>query len=240
MVSENKPDFQNTLDDYERIWKVNFDRMVARDRKNMSREEFNSKYAGQADYGPDKVVPVVPTEMILEEAGFKRDVAGEDFDLICRAFSTIASIPNMGLLLTGSVGSGKTFAVTAVVKGGDLVRLTDKEDFLSLEPAIDEDTGRTVWQHIQSGRDVILDDLGNEPVKSCYGVKIDVVADFILKWYTEKHERGGKGRLYATTNLDAVQLTDRYGDRVTDRLFSMVCVVKLSGASKRRKPIVIK
>lgn len=239
MVSENKPDFQKTLDDAERIWKANFDRMVARDRKNMSREEFNAKYEGKAEYGPDKVVPVVPVEKLLTDAGFKRDVAGEDFDLICRAFATIASIPNMGLLLTGSVGSGKTFAVKAVVKG-EIVRLTDKEDFLSLEPAIDEDTGRTVWQHVQSGLDVILDDLGNEPVKSDYGVKVDVVADFILKWYTEKHERGGKGRLYATTNLDAGQLTDRYGDRVTDRLFSMVCVVKLAGASKRRKPIVIK
>lgn len=240
MASENKPDFQKTLDEAERIWKVNFDRMVARDRKNMSREEFNDKYAGKADYGSDKVVPIVPVEKRLLDAGFKREVAGEDFDLICRAFDTIASIPNMGLLLTGNVGSGKTFAITAVVDDGVLVRLTDKADFLTLEPAIDEDTGRTVWQHIVTSRDVILDDLGNEPVKSYYGVKVDVVADFILKWYTEKHERGGKGRLFATTNLDAGQLTDRYGDRVTDRLFSLVCVVKLAGASKRRKPIVIK
>lgn len=240
MDSEKQPDFAKTIDDVERIWKANFDRMVARDRKNMSREEFNAKYAGQAEYGPDKVVPVVPIEKRLLDAGFKREVAGEDFDLICRAFDTIASIPNMGLLLTGNVGSGKTFAVSSICEDATLIRLTDKEDFLSLEPAIDEDTGRTVWQHVQSKRDVILDDLGNEPVKSAYGVKVDVVADFILKWYTEKHERGGKGRLFATTNLDAGQLTDRYGDRVTDRLFSMVCVVKLAGASKRRKPIVIK
>jgi len=231
--------FQAALDKRIAAWDLAGKHQVAIDRQTMTRKQFEEKYEFSENYGPDKPIPIIDPAKRLDDAGYKRDIAGDDFGLLCRAFAAIIEIPNMGLLLTGGVGSGKTFGITSLVKGS-LVRLTDKTDFLSLEPVLDSDSGRIKWEYVSGTGNVILDDLGNEPIKSEYGVKIDVVSDFILKWYTAKVEDGGKGRLFATTNLTADQLVERYGDRVTDRLFSMVCVVKMTGNSKRRKPVVIK
>lgn len=230
------PNFNSAAEKAASALRVQHCRMVLKDRNTLTRKQFEEKYHGTEKYG-EMVVTVDPAKR-LDEAGYKREIAGADFDLLCRAFNTIFEIPNMGLLLTGGVGCGKTFGITSLVKG-NLVRLTDKDDFLSLEPFVDSETGRVTWKHLYGETNVILDDLGNEPLKSEYGVKIDVVSDFILKWYTAKIEDCGKGRLFATTNLTGDQLIERYGDRVTDRLFSMVCVVKMTGNSKRRKPIVI-
>lgn len=241
MNSETTMDFEAAMQERERLWRTNLERMAAKDRLTLTRAEFDEKYQNQVEFGPDKpsVAIKIPTpEERLEKAGFKREIAGFDFDLLCRAFNAVIDIPNMGILLTGPVGCGKTFGLTSMVKA-ELVRLTDKSGFLSLEPTVYDD-GQIAWKQIYEDRNVILDDLGNEPVKSEYGVKVDVVSNFILKWYTDKIENGHKGRLFATTNLTGAQLVERYGDRVTDRLFSMVCVVTMTGSSKRRKPMVIK
>jgi len=199
-------------------------------------------------------------EKRLETLGYKRDVAGSDFDTLCKAFATAyAKEPWCGILLTGGVGCGKTFGITSLlptnrdaivklIQAGlgyttprtQLVRLTDPLELQWLEPQGDRDSGATMWRFTNDGVNVILDDLGNEPIKNDYGMKVDVAGNFIMRWYTDHFEKGNPGRLLVTTNLSGERLAERYGDRIADRLFSMVVVLPMKGESKRAKPIVIR
>ncbi|MDD4017818.1 MAG: hypothetical protein PHV28_07715 [Kiritimatiellae bacterium] len=58
----------------------------------------------------------VDAEKRLETLGYKREVAGSDFDALRKAFATAyASEPWRGILLTGGVGCGKTFGITSLL-----------------------------------------------------------------------------------------------------------------------------
>ena len=78
-------------------------------------------------------------------------------------------------------------------------------------------------------RNVILDDLGAENIKNEYGVKRDIVGEFICRYHTK-----GKGRLFITTNLRGPELLDRYGGRVVDRLKQLCVPFHMKGKSKRQ------
>ena len=78
-------------------------------------------------------------------------------------------------------------------------------------------------------RNVILDDLGAENIKNEYGVKRDIVGEFICRYHTR-----GKGRLFITTNLRGPELLDKYGGRVVDRLKQLCVPFHMEGKSKRK------
>lgn len=196
------------------------------------------KIMRQMSTPPQKVTTPMPDPAKrLLDAGYQQDIAKENFSLLCKAFEQVYPRPCVGVLLTGNVGCGKTFGLTSLVKA-TLLRLSDPNDRAKLEPYIDEHE-RPSFRFLGKRQHIILDDLGCEPQKNEYGIKTDVVADYIMRWYTERHEKGVPGRLHATTNLTGIQLIERYGQRVTDRLFSMVIVVQMHGDSRRPKPQVI-
>lgn len=174
---------------------------------------------------------------LLEMRGFKKEIAGINFDKVVKAFGIMRDIPKKGIVISGAVGTGKTLALNALFPFTQVCKLVNVCQLQMIEPQKDEN-GDKFWD-IQRG-DMILDDLGNEAIKSDYGIKVDVLCDFIMYWHTEKYEnKKDESRIFATTNINVKQLQDRYGDRIVDRLLAMCVFVNFEGTSKREKPIII-
>jgi len=81
---------------------------------------------------------------------------------------------------------------------------------------------------------VYIDDLGAEPQRNEYGVFVDVVGDFIAKWYEYLTYKPSPRRMFITTNLNAEEIDERYGGRVLSRLKDIVIPLKLKGKDKRK------
>jgi len=166
----------------------------------------------------------------LEKGGWKRKVAGDtDFTNAIDAIMTMFEHPTMGLLVSGDYGSGKTSLVKALMYRKQYkpftIRLGLETDAGSLEPERLE-CDRPGWNEEW----VFLDDLGAESLVNEYGVKRDIVGEFITRWHTLVKQGG---RLFITTNLNSDELGARYGGRILDRLKQIVIPLRLTGGSKR-------
>jgi hypothetical protein len=172
----------------------------------------------------------------LDAGGFLKETAKQDYDTIIEAYSDTVSKPRIGMMFVGGVGCGKTMAMKLLATNARFVDLADIEsqDVLQSFDVFEEGVAVNRWWLIYFDRTVILDDLGNEPIKSDYGRKIEVVSNFIMKWYCDIFKREDKhARLLITTNLSTEQLIQRYGARVIDRLLEMVSPVNFANTSKR-------
>jgi len=174
---------------------------------------------------------------ILQDAGYSKEKAGSNFEAIVNAYEHIKAIPRKGMIFCGAVGTGKTLAMRSLFPFANSYNLLDVCELQGLKPEKNEENDHLFW-NIKKGH-VVLDDLGNEPVKKEWGNPSDIVVDFILQWHTARFENPKtENRLFATTNLDLKQLQDRYGIRLLDRLLEMCVVVNFKGCSKRIEPVV--
>lgn len=177
----------------------------------------------------------------LNEAGFDASLAGVDFTNIVEAISDASQEPKRGLMFIGSAGCGKTLAMKALNQTAHFIDLTNTKSLIDCMPYKREVLihGLTVEKEdmwtIEDNRSVILDDLGNEPIRNNYGVKEQTVANFILQWYSASYKNPAmKARLFVTTNLTVEQLIELYGVRIVDRLFEMVHIVNFKSKSHRK------
>ena len=165
---------------------------------------------------------------ILTQNGYSKEVAGADFDTLVdisvKAFN-ITNPRKVGLIITGDYGCGKTHFVKSLkMSGARFIDLTICETVEWL----DQHGGYASSIDELCQADIILDDLGAENIKNEYGVKRDIVAEFICRYHTR-----GVVRLFITTNLRGPELLDRYGGRVVDRLKQLCVPVRMTGKSKR-------
>jgi len=131
-----------------------------------------------------------------------------------------------GVLLSGPVGCGKTSLIRllkylvphrkpyAVIPTRNIVFAFNHVGY-----KIIEDYGNTQF--------FCFDDLGVEPIGRHYGKDCNVVGEIILSRYDLFVEN--KIKTHATTNLNAVELEERYGNRVRSRmrqLFNLVAFDK--------------
>lgn len=164
----------------------------------------------------------------LEANGWKRSVAGDvDFDKAVRGIK-VAMENNRGILLVGNAGVGKTALLKVIHKilKGEISQFVYCKDENALG-----------WMKNSKDfylkRSVYVDDIGSEDVIKSYGNTTDVVGDFIQTYYDKGH-----GRFFGSTNLRSAELNNKYGTRVTDRLFEMCVCVVFEGKSKRKKIVV--
>ena len=164
---------------------------------------------------------------IIEAHGWRRDVAGEaDFAAAALACAK-ASANRRGLFVSGPAGCGKTALVRALAassrRRGEWVRLGDVADADRLDARAWPNWNRDVL-----GVSVILDDLGAESLMNDFGERRELAGEFIVRYH-----RGGRRRLYVTTNLTAEQMYNRYGPRVCSRIMELTFPLVLNGADKR-------
>lgn len=145
-----------------------------------------------------------------------------------------------GILLTGSIGTGKSVLMHAYTM--ILQKFAESEygqklgvKTFKFEPAQDifneivANSGKLPLRLINSG--LAIDELGREPKKSnSYGNEMNPLIDLLLNRYSN-------GRLtFGTSNFNLIDLSDpsNYGPVVGDRFKSMFNFIVMTGYSRRK------
>jgi DNA replication protein DnaC len=125
--------------------------------------------------------------------------------------------PTKGVLLTGPVGCGKT----SLMK---LIRhLVPKQRPYQVIPARNitfsfNHFGYKTIEEFGNGKSFCFDDLGIEPIGRYYGRDCNVMGEVLLSRYELFLQTKGKVKTHATTNLNAEELEELYGNRVRSRM----------------------
>lgn len=159
----------------------------------------------------------------LNQNGWTESVAGDDFNVGLNALVKSSGMERYGIIVTGEYGCGKTSFVQSALKGIRTINCTIPEqvDYLNYESYRE-----SISELMDSS--ILIDDLGAERIRNNYGVREDLVGDFICRYHLY-----GKGRLYITTNLRGEEILERYGGRVLSRLKDLCIPIKFKGADKR-------
>ena len=132
-----------------------------------------------------------------------------------------------GLYLHGSVGTGKTFFFDCLSK--TLTKPIQKFSMYDLFGKGESAIRDFIEDRVEY--EMLIDDIGAEPVFNNYGVKYDALA-YILEMRLKS-----KFRTHFTTNLETHDVAKRYGVRVIDRITQMCKSTKLIGQSNRSPKI---
>lgn len=137
------------------------------------------------------------------------------------------------LWLCGNVGVGKTYFFDCLNK---IKQARGGEPIIKL--SMIETQGWTMEQAAEWARDcadydVVIDDVGAEPLLNHYGEKIEV-----FPYLLEKRMSRTKCRTHMTSNLSAKDILKRYDRRVADRIAQMFkgCEIKAKQSRRRNSP----
>ena len=142
-------------------------------------------------------------------------------------FVKIGTAPQ-GLLLHGSVGTGKTFATACIanylMENGKTVLVMNLGLYLiKLKKEWDE-AESNVLEYVKKCDLLIIDDFGVEKISEFVLDKAFALID--TRYRAEKP-------LIITTNLSLKEITDKFGSRIADRLQEMCYPLRVEGQSKR-------
>ena len=140
---------------------------------------------------------------------------------------------NKGILLSGPVGCGKTSLMKL------LRHIVPHQKPYKIIPARNivfgfNHVGYKTLEDYGNGHYFCFDDLGVEPIGRHYGKDCNVMGEIILSrhdLFLECHIK-----THATTNLNAQELEERYGNRVRSRmreLFNLIAFDKGSGDKRK-------
>lgn len=140
---------------------------------------------------------------------------------------------NKGLLLSGPVGCGKTSLIKLMRY---LVPHQKPYDLIPCRNIVFgfNNIGYRIIEQYGDNRFYCFDDLGVEPTGRHFGKDCNVLGEILLSRHDLflKH----KVKTHATTNLNAEELEQRYGNRVRSRmreLFNLVAFDKGSGDKRK-------
>ena len=131
-----------------------------------------------------------------------------------------------GIILRGKYGVGKTHIVRCLKDNNR--RPISMYSMVSIKEKIANEG----FHHIGSPKNIIyIDDVGSEDLPLMhYGNKINWFKDFIEKRY---YMNEGFENIIISTNLSIKEMTEKYGERVTDRIAEMFNIIDVFGSSKR-------
>jgi GTPase SAR1 family protein len=144
---------------------------------------------------------------------------------------------NKGVIVLGLPGIGKTYTMKEWLKEtypNNLQLISYSADKISSDysvfgPKIFKDAEIAGNKIPYIGRvPLFIDDLGTEKLSSYYGSQIDVIENIILRIYEDN-----KFPFYATSNLDIDLLTNRYGERIIERLKELCIILVMEGPNYR-------
>jgi len=140
-----------------------------------------------------------------------------------------------GLILSGGVGTGKTyflkscFRIRAFVKASKFIEAYKENDGMTSGNFWYDTIG--VMESETWGRNIIIDDLGVEPICNYYGTTIELMDEILNQRYLDWQRN--RALTLITTNLTPVKLQKRYDARTCDRLMEMCDLVEFHGDSVR-------
>lgn len=140
-----------------------------------------------------------------------------------------------GILLSGPVGCGKTTLMKLLRHLVPMQRPYEMIPSRNVTFSFNHLGYRTIEDYGNS-KFYCFDDLGVEPPGRFYGKDLNVMGEVLLSRYELYLQTKKKIKTHATTNLNAEELEDRYGNRVRSRmreLFNLIAFDK--GAGDRRK-----
>lgn len=175
-------------------------------------QEVNSRFFRKQDIG---CVDISDDEILDRASEMAKH--GYSFDSVS-IDALKAYLEGYGVLISGDVGTGKTSFFKAIGK----IRVVTMVDlYANPLDEIVEIVDR------MNDEEIVVDDIGTEPVYSNYGCKMD-----ILPWLIERRSKS-EMRTHYTTNLNGDALTKRYGARVFDRMYETCKMFKFAGTSRR-------
>ena len=142
-----------------------------------------------------------------------------------------------GILLTGPVGCGKTSLMKL------LRHMVPHQKPYKIIPTRNiafgfNHIGYKTIEDYGDGQYFCFDDLGVEPIGRHYGKDCNVMGEILLSRYDLfcHAERSRRIKTHATTNLNAQELEERYGNRVRSRMRQLFNLVAFdSGSADKRK-----
>ncbi|WP_430905573.1 ATPase [Maribacter sp. 2-571] len=140
-----------------------------------------------------------------------------------------------GILLSGPVGCGKTSLMRLLRHIVPMQRPYDMIPCRNVAFSFNHLGFKTIEEY-GSTKFFCFDDLGVEPAGRFYGKDLNVMGEVLLSRYELYLETKKKVKTHATTNLNAEELEERYGNRVRSRmreLFNLIAFDK--GAGDKRK-----
>lgn len=140
--------------------------------------------------------------------------------------------PNKGILLSGPVGCGKTSLMKL------LRHIVPHQKSYELIPARNitfafNNIGYKTIQEYGNSNFYCFDDLGVETTGRHFGKDCNVMGEILLSRYDLFLQR--KIRTNATTNLNAQELEERYGNRVRSRMRQLFNLIAFDRESKDKR-----
>ncbi len=140
--------------------------------------------------------------------------------------------PNKGILLSGPVGCGKTSLMKL------LRHIVPYQKSYELIPARNitfafNNIGFKTIQEYGNSNFYCFDDLGVETTGRHFGKDCNVMGEILLSRYDLFLQR--KIRTHATTNLNAQELEERYGNRVRSRMRQLFNLIAFDKESKDKR-----
>ena len=135
-----------------------------------------------------------------------------------------------GLLIRGSIGSGKTLALKIIQQLNKNFAIDNIRDVV----ANFNISGFDGIEHYIKRLDRVFDDIGAENIGKYYGNDTNVTQELILRRYESFQSKGLI--THFTTNLGGNnEIMEAYGERVYDRLREMCTLIVLGNNSKSRR-----
>ena len=125
--------------------------------------------------------------------------------------------PAKGLLLSGPVGCGKTSLMKLLRHLVPLQRPYEIIPCRNITFSFNHLGYKTI-EEFGDSRFYCFDDLGIEPLGRHYGKDCNVLGEVLLSRYELFLQTKTKIKTHATTNLNAEELEERYGNRVRSRM----------------------
>ncbi|MBU2249462.1 MAG: hypothetical protein KKD77_22130 [Gammaproteobacteria bacterium] len=188
------------------------------------------------------VIEVTPEQIMLAAeqlvaAGYLPDYDQNAHFRLSRYVAMHKAGDRRGLFLFGNCGTGKTmfarkfttrrfFTATAIV---------ERYEKYGASVGFDEWLhGNYTDEHVKTPPvDVVIDDLGAEPVSKRYGEVRELLADVIDRRYRYWQDYGRECVTVITSNLSSPALKQRYGMRTIDRICEMCVAIEFKGRSAR-------
>ncbi|MCM4158457.1 ATPase [Antarcticibacterium flavum] len=151
---------------------------------------------------------------------------------ICKKFGIDVE---KGLLLSGPVGCGKTTLMKLLRHLVPLQRPYEMIPCRNVTFSFNHLGYKTIEDYGNS-RFYCFDDLGVEPPGRFYGKDCNVMGEVLLSRHDLFLQSKQKIKTHATTNLNAEELEERYGNRVRSRmreLFNLIAFDEGSGDKRR-------